>query len=93
MMWSDQRRKSLEFKNMTDDGLIKFETKSWLYRDQAKVAALSSASVLQFGYDLFFSILWHLYSGKSFTFILFLIRLVAVDFTDSPIRAVLSGKE
>lgn len=48
------KEKISEFKNMTDDGRIKFETNNWLTEIKLK-AALSSASVLQFGYDLFFS--------------------------------------
>jgi len=47
------KEKISEFKNMTDDGRIKFETRSWFTEIKLK-AALSSASVLQFGYDLFF---------------------------------------
>jgi hypothetical protein len=43
-----------EFKKLTDDGRIKFEAKSWLSGVKIK-AALSSTSVLQFGYNLFFS--------------------------------------
>ena len=43
-----------EFKKMTDDGRINFEAKSWLAGAKIK-AALSSTSVLQFGYNLFFS--------------------------------------
>ncbi|MDQ1282415.1 MAG: hypothetical protein QG666_204, partial [Euryarchaeota archaeon] len=43
-----------EFKKMTDDGRIKFEAKNWLAGAKIK-AALSSTSVLQFGYNLFFS--------------------------------------
>jgi hypothetical protein len=43
-----------EFKKLTDDGRIKFEAKSWLAGVKIK-AALSSTSVLQFGYNLFFS--------------------------------------
>jgi hypothetical protein len=43
-----------EFKKLTDDGRIKFEAKSWLAGAKIK-AALSSTSVLQFGYNLFFS--------------------------------------
>ena len=42
-----------EFKKLTDDGRIKFEAKSWLAGAKIK-AALSSTSVLQFGYNLFF---------------------------------------
>jgi hypothetical protein len=48
------KEKISEFKNMTDEGRIKFETNNWLTEIKLK-AALSSASVLQFGYDLFFS--------------------------------------
>jgi len=42
------------FKKLTDAGQIRFETKSWLAEAKLK-AALSSTSVLQFGYSLFFS--------------------------------------
>jgi len=42
------------FKNQTDAGQIRFEATSWLAEVKLK-AALSSTSVLQFGYSLFFS--------------------------------------
>lgn len=43
-----------EFKKLTDEGRIEFEAKSWIAG--AKInAALSSTSVLQFGYNLFFN--------------------------------------
>jgi hypothetical protein len=41
------------FKNMVDQGKISFETDSWM-SDLKLKAVLSSTSVLQFGYDLFF---------------------------------------
>jgi hypothetical protein len=42
------------FKNLTDQGKISFETNSWVSEIKLK-AVLSSTSVLQFGYNLFFS--------------------------------------
>lgn len=42
------------FRNMTDAGRIRFEAKDWWTETKLK-AALSSSSVLQFGYNLFFS--------------------------------------
>lgn len=42
------------FRNMTDSGRIRFEAKNWWTETKLK-AALSSSSVLQFGYSLFFS--------------------------------------
>jgi hypothetical protein len=42
------------FQNLTDSGQIRFEAKSWLAEVKLK-AVLSSTSVLQFGYSLFFS--------------------------------------
>ena len=42
------------FQNLKDAGQIRFEAKSWLSEVKLK-AALSSTSVLQFGYSLFFS--------------------------------------
>jgi hypothetical protein len=42
------------FQNQTENGRIRFEAKSWLAEAKLK-AALSSTSVLQFGYSLFFS--------------------------------------
>lgn len=42
-----------EFKNMTDQGRISFTTDDWISDIKLK-AALSSASVLQFGYNMFF---------------------------------------
>ena len=42
------------FKKLTDAGQIRFEAKSWSGQVKLK-AALSSTSVLQFGYSLFFS--------------------------------------
>ena len=41
------------FKKLTDAGQIRFEAKSWL-AEAKLMAALSSTSVLQFGYSLFF---------------------------------------
>ena len=42
------------FQNLRDAGQIRFEAKNWLTEFKLK-AALSSTSVLQFGYSLFFS--------------------------------------
>ena len=42
------------FQNQMDNGRIRFEAKSWLAEAKLK-AVLSSTSVLQFGYSLFFS--------------------------------------
>lgn len=42
------------FQNLMDAGQIRFEAKNWLTEFKLK-AALSSTSVLQFGYSLFFS--------------------------------------
>jgi len=42
------------FQNLMNEGQIRFEAKSWLAKAKLK-AALSSTSVLQFGYGLFFS--------------------------------------
>ncbi|MBN1236458.1 MAG: hypothetical protein JW999_10510 [Methanotrichaceae archaeon] len=42
------------FQNLTNEGQIRFEAKSWLAEAKLK-AALSSTSVLRFGYSLFFS--------------------------------------
>lgn len=42
------------FKKLTNAGRIRFETKNW-WTDTKLKAALSSTSVLQFGYSLFFS--------------------------------------
>lgn len=42
------------FQNLTDTGQIRFEAKKWWTQAKLK-AALSSTSVLQFGYSLFFS--------------------------------------
>jgi hypothetical protein len=42
------------FQNLKDNGQIRFEAKNWLAEAKLK-AALSSTSVLQFGYGLFFS--------------------------------------
>lgn len=41
------------FKNLTDQGRIDIHAEGWLAQAKLK-AVLSSASVLQFGYDLFF---------------------------------------
>ncbi|MGV8175600.1 MAG: hypothetical protein ACP5OU_07860 [Methanothrix sp.] len=47
------RDKISTFKNLTDEGRIDFQAEAW--KSQAKLRiVLSSASVLQFGYDLFF---------------------------------------
>ena len=41
------------FQNLRNEGQISFEAKSWVSKAKLE-AALSSTSVLQFGYDLFF---------------------------------------
>lgn len=47
------RDKISTFKNLTDEGRIDFQAEGWQARAKLKIV-LSSASVLQFGYDLFF---------------------------------------
>ncbi|MCU0637835.1 MAG: hypothetical protein MUE87_04380 [Methanothrix sp.] len=47
------RDKISTFKNLTDEGRIDFHAEGWQSQAKLKII-LSSASVLQFGYDLFF---------------------------------------